>query len=589
MNRGGEAENKFEDLVEVVLDFSDDDSDSHFIDCSEEENSLENSSDDNSDEDEPPEKCIKLQLSKSNLASTSTTRDELLELYDSVTLDCNDKSNPESYSATNLDLTWNVVTGKHLKNLPYIASNTGVSSKARSELHRKSSFDFFKYFITNDVINLMVLETNRYAEQKIEKDNPTGKSRLKQWKEVTPFEMHKFLGILIWMDLNKMPTISDYWSKNPLYQNEVVKNVLSRNRFELILRMWHFSDDEILHKNDCLFKIQPFVDMLLQRFQSAMVPEKDVWIDETSLQFHGRVNSKQDIKNKYHKLYKLRLNNGYTYNLNIDCEEEHHTKVAGSSFVILYLMKDLLDVGRTVYTSKNLTSVNLAHELLNRSTNLVGILKNNRKHNPIEVVHAKLSRGEIISKESNTGVIILKWKGKILMLSTVHTDTKREVQNKIKPDIVIDYNKCKTLVNSLDRIKLNTCTTRRSLQWFHKLAIGLITGTVITNAYILYKSITGKNIKLTTFKEEIVSNLLQLGKEFERADESILPTLQCKLTHVGSVRRRCPTCYEILRNQHDRKYATIHTKQTNYKCFNCNVFFCMDCFFLKHTVSPRRE
>lgn len=62
----------------------------------------------------------------------------------------------------------------------------------------------------------MVIETNRYAQQKIRTENPSNQSRLKQWKEVDADEMEKFVGIIIWMGLVKLPKLIDYWSKNLL-------------------------------------------------------------------------------------------------------------------------------------------------------------------------------------------------------------------------------------------------------------------------------------------------------------------------------------------------------------------------------------
>ena len=36
----------------------------------------------------------------------------------------------------------------------------------------KEKFDFYKLFLTDELIDLMVLETNRYAEQEIERHRP---------------------------------------------------------------------------------------------------------------------------------------------------------------------------------------------------------------------------------------------------------------------------------------------------------------------------------------------------------------------------------------------------------------------------------
>ncbi|KAL4132575.1 hypothetical protein QTP88_009699 [Uroleucon formosanum] len=67
--------------------------------------------------------------------------------------------------------------------------------------------------------------------------------------------------------------------------------------------------------------------------------------------------------------------------------------------IVMELTEDYLDKGRTMYTDNWYTSVTLANQLLNRSTNLVGTLRSNRKFNPVSVVKAKLKKAEIISRK----------------------------------------------------------------------------------------------------------------------------------------------------------------------------------------------
>ncbi|CAH2000668.1 unnamed protein product [Acanthoscelides obtectus] len=74
--------------------------------------------------------------------------------------------------------------------------------------------------------------------------------------------------------------------------------------------------------------------------------------------------------------------------------------------------------------------------------------------NPKQVVDKKLKKGETGAAESNSGIIIQKWKDKrdVLTLSTKHTDelliirsgNNKELQ---KPAAVVDYNKHKAYID----------------------------------------------------------------------------------------------------------------------------------------------
>lgn len=434
----------------------------------------------------------------------------------------------------------------------------------------------------------MVRETNRYAQQTIGNANLSRHSRLRKWKEVSAREIEIFLGIIFWMGLNKMPRLTDYWSKKLMFENKV-KSFMSRNRFELILRMWHLSNNQECPKGDRLFKIQGLIDMLLERFQKANIPFRDVCIDESIVPFRGKLSFKQYIKNKKNKfgikLYKLCTSKGYTNNLKVYCGRDAQPGVPVASSVVLDLSKDLLDSGRIIYTDNFYTSVSLAHELAKRSTHLVGTLRSNRKLNPLDVIHAKLKTSETIARESNTGVIVLKWKDKrdVLVLSTLHDDRMVDVETENgkvvrKPQIILDYNNSKGFIDISDQMKAYSAALRRGVKWYRKLAIELITGTSLVNAHIIYKTVTGKNTNITQFKEEVTMGLL--GEETRNNDPATMK--ECSLKNMGPQRRRCVVCYEKLKAEFDRKQASLKAKQTPYKCEKCDSFYCVECFFIRH-------
>ena len=69
--------------------------------------------------------------------------------------------------------------------------------------------------------------------------------------------------------------------------------------------------------------------------------------------------------------------------------------------VCLQLVEKLFYQGRTLYIDNIYTGYDLAVSCLNRKTHIVGTLKNNKKFIPKTILHHKLRRGEIISKEDD--------------------------------------------------------------------------------------------------------------------------------------------------------------------------------------------
>ena len=86
------------------------------------------------------------------------------------------------------------------------------------------------YFITDEIIGLMVRETNRYAEQYLQTHEISRRSKFRQWKPTADEEMLKFFGIIIEMGLVQMPKLKYYWSSSQLYGSEIIRNAMSRER-----------------------------------------------------------------------------------------------------------------------------------------------------------------------------------------------------------------------------------------------------------------------------------------------------------------------------------------------------------------------
>ncbi|KAK5973734.1 hypothetical protein GCK32_010462 [Trichostrongylus colubriformis] len=65
--------------------------------------------------------------------------------------------------------------------------------------------DYFQLFLNDELLNLIVMETNRYGSKKM-------KERKKDWTDTTPEEIRRFIGICLYMGLVRLPKFRDCWS-----------------------------------------------------------------------------------------------------------------------------------------------------------------------------------------------------------------------------------------------------------------------------------------------------------------------------------------------------------------------------------------
>jgi hypothetical protein len=443
--------------------------------------------------------------------------------------------------------------------------------------------DCYRHFITDEIIDLMVRETNRYVEQYFQTHEITSRSKFRQWKATTDQEMLKFLGIIIQMGLVQMPKLSHYWSSSQLYGSEIIRNSMSRERFELLLKFWHFSNNDNKNSNqDRLFKLKPLLDLLRFRFSSVYIPGSVVTIDETMVPWQGRLSFKQYIPGKAHKygvkIYKLAATNGYTWNYIIYTGQQDSMAGLGhAQTVVMHLLDDLEGCYRTVVADNFFTSIPLAKRLLEHDTYLIGTLGSNRAGSGSEVAQKNLRRGEVYGLQNKEGVKLIMWKDKknVLMISTRPSDSATVVdtgnintknERIMKPQVVLDYNAGRIGTDLSDQLSSYYTCLRRSIKWYRKVAFELVFGTALVNSYLIYKeNYAASKVTILQFRESLVRSLL-LGMPFEKMkpgprQKSIGQTKR-KLAHhkleekegaARDVRRRCVGCYEKIGNNNQEK------------------------------------
>ena len=99
-----------------------------------------------------------------------------------------------------------------------------------SEDNMVNPIDCYRHFITDEIIDLMVRETNRYAEQYLQAHDISRRSKYREWQATTHEEMLKFFGMIIEMGLVQMPPINHYWSSSQLYGLEIIRSAMPIER-----------------------------------------------------------------------------------------------------------------------------------------------------------------------------------------------------------------------------------------------------------------------------------------------------------------------------------------------------------------------
>lgn len=154
-----------------------------------------------------------------------------------------------------------------------------------------SPIGYLDLFLNNDYLSKIVDCTNNYAD-KIKSMTQQSRARIFAWKPLTVEELKTFIGLIYHTGTAKMNRIVDYWKVHRLYKS-VFPQYMSRNRFQLILRCLHFSDD--VSNTNRMGKCQMCIDNFNSTMNSIYYPSKNLSLDESMVLWRGRLIFRQYI------------------------------------------------------------------------------------------------------------------------------------------------------------------------------------------------------------------------------------------------------------------------------------------------------
>ncbi|KAF2365962.1 PiggyBac transposable element-derived protein [Trinorchestia longiramus] len=275
-----------------------------------------------------------------------------------------------------------------------------------------------------------------------------------------------------------------------------------------------------------------------------------------------------------------------------DSSENEETNGESADDTWIALCQPLIGQGSTIFADNFYTSVPLAEKLLKEKTYYCGTLRKNRKFVPKSLLNAKA-----------TGIKVYHWKDKrsVLCLSTIpkHTDTlvpsgkkNRNGVEILKPGCVIDYNAAKKGVDISDQMTSYSTSLRRSTKWYRKVAIELLTGTSVVNAWVLSKKYYSRSsVSITEFREQIAmflvtgsnSESVKSGRRSQIIDGKRGQRTLIEPT-TTKTRKRCHECYKMLAANERSAVARVKTHRVKTYCDDCEgkPYLCVNCFAITH-------
>ena len=150
----------------------------------------------------------------------------------------------------------------------------------------------FDKIFDDTMFDMIVKFTNQFAQSKVQ-----------SWVDVTMPKMKVFFALCIFISIVKLSDIYNYWRTKHFFHIPAFREDMPRTTWLQIYRNLHVCDeDDAIPRGEIdhypLYKIRPLFDHLLPCFRNLYNINQNISIDESVIQFKGRIYFRQYIPSK---------------------------------------------------------------------------------------------------------------------------------------------------------------------------------------------------------------------------------------------------------------------------------------------------
>lgn len=389
----------------------------------------------------------------------------------------------------------------------------------------KTPYEVFSMYFTEELWQMIVTFSKKYADDHNRHSFHLDVPSLK-----------RFFGILIFSGYHTLPAVKLYWSKDEDKGISLIRNCMSRNRFDSIKQNLHLSDNSQLNKEDKFSKLRPIFDIVNERNMQFGIFSANLSIDEEMVPYYGRHSCKMFIKGKPirfgFKLWCLCSSDGYLYKFipygGKSLNSERNNVSLGEQVVL-----DLLSVvedpsSHRIFFDNFFSSHKLFCMLHNKGFFATGTIRENRTSNKtLESTNClkKKSRGSYdFTFDKQNEVLLVRWNDNSVVTVATNNGSiepivaakryNRKEKKKVaitQPNVIAEYNQHMGGVDLHDNGIANYRIRVRGKKWWWPLFINML-DSVIVNSWKIYR-MGNEKISQLEFKSYIAQTLIKTEYE----------------------------------------------------------------------------
>ncbi|XP_029900733.1 piggyBac transposable element-derived protein 4-like [Myripristis murdjan] len=373
----------------------------------------------------------------------------------------------------------------------------------------KSCFDLFlPWSIKKIIIDMTNLEGKR-----VHKDT---------WHDIDVAHLDAYIGIVLLAGVYRSSNEATESLWDASTGRNIFRATMSLHSFRNLTTAIRFDKRDVSARSDKLAPIRNVWEKWVQRLPLMFNPGPEVTVDERLLPFRGKCPFRQYMPSKPGK-YGIKIwaacdaRTSYAWNLQIYTGKDASgipEKKQGKR-IVLDMATGLQ--GHNITCDNFFTSYELGQELLRRKLTMVGTVRKTKPDLPAEMLEMN-DRDPLSSKfvftDTTTLVSYCPRKGRnVMLMSTRHKDAAVSSEKDKKPIIILDYNKNKGGVDTLDKLT-GTYTCQRMTRRWSMVVFYNILDVSAYNALVLWTHIhqewnANKKNKRRLFLEELGGSLVK--------------------------------------------------------------------------------
>lgn len=259
------------------------------------------------------------------------------------------------------------------------------------ESKTESIKETFKLLLTNEIMDIIICETNQEAECSFRLWNDAHPDSKRKWKALTQIEFEAFIGLLLSAGVNQvgLESLQEMWSVRN--GKPIFRATMSYDRFCAILRYLRFNNKETREARRATDKLAAFRDvwdMFVINLRRYYIPRQDMTVDKQLVTVCGRCPFRQYMATKPAK-YGIKIwwnccaSTSYSLNGQVYLGKVgNHAEKNQGERVVKDMVRPWLGKGRNVVCDNFFTSVPLCDFLLANNTAMVGTMRKNKADIP---------------------------------------------------------------------------------------------------------------------------------------------------------------------------------------------------------------